>query len=442
MEELRDQLHGQLKQRNEELRTFLAPFQAEKRQMTAEDQQEWDRRNAEMDDLEQRIDTLNKRIGTEKRIDEYQHDREQLFAAGGHEDRELSSNEELEKRFLDWARGKGPGNTPAETGRSAFEIPLKGLEVRRNEATGRNEVIESRSESRTGLLSTPSSAGGATIPQSFRAILYQHLVFNAAVRQTRATVLTTDSGEALLLPKTTAHPADGTIVGEGAVINENDPTFGQGTLNAYKFANLVQVSSELLTDTGVDLLGYLAKAMGRSLGLGAGHKYVTGTGTSEPQGVLTGIGAASGTVVAGGTGTAGVPTYKELESVYDAIIPPYQVNGEWLMSQNAVSKLRGLTDTLGRPLWLAGITGPMPNEIFGHPYYLDPYMPNAGTSATSIVFGDFSPFFIRDVNGLRFERSVDFAFNTDLVTFRAIIRTDSRLLDLTAPLAAYKGGTA
>lgn len=435
MKELRDQLHGQLKQRNEELRTFLEPFQSEKREMSAEDQQEWDRRNAEMDDLEQRIDTLNKRLGTEERIDAFQQDRERIFkAAGDGEHRELDSNEEIEKRFLAFVRG--------ESGEKSFEIPLKGLEVRRNEATGRNEVIEHRSESRTGLLEGTTTAGGYTVPTSFRAILYQHLVQNAAVRQTRATVLTTSSGEALLLPKTTAHPADGTIVSEGAVINENDPTFGQGTLNAYKFANLVQVSNELLTDTGVDLLGYLAKAMGRSLGLGAGHKYVTGTGSSEPQGVLVGIGAASGTVVAGGTGTSGVPTYKELESIYDAIIPPYQVNGEWLMSQNAVSKLRGLTDTLGRPLWVASISGAMPNEIFGHPYFLDPYMPNAGTSATSIVFGDFSPFFIRDVDGLRFERSVDYAFNTDLVTFRAIIRTDSRLLDLTAPLAAYKGGTA
>ena len=29
---------------------------------------------------------------------------------------------------------------------------------------------------------------------------------------------------------------NGTIVTQGALINENDPTFGQGTLNAYKYA--------------------------------------------------------------------------------------------------------------------------------------------------------------------------------------------------------------
>jgi HK97 family phage major capsid protein len=112
------------------------------------------------------------------------------------------------------------------------------------------------------------------------------------------------------------------------------------------------------------------------------------------------------------------------------------------MNQFTVSKLRQLTDTLGRPLWAPSLSADMPNQLLGKPYYIDPAMPSAATSATSIAFGDFAAYFIRDVAGLRFERSVDYAFNTDLNTYRAILRTDGRLLDLTAPLAAYKGGTA
>ena len=36
------------------------------------------------------------------------------------------------------------------------------------------------------------------------------------------------------------------------------------------------------------------------------------------------------------------------------------------------------------------------------------------------------------VNGIRFERSDDYAFNTDLVTFRALLRADAALVDTTA----------
>ena len=69
-------------------------------------------------------------------------------------------------------------------------------------------------------------------------------------------------------------------------------------------------------------------------------------------------------------------------------------------------------------------------------------MPTVATNGTSIAFGDFRPYFIRDVLGVRFERSVDYAFANDLNTYRAILRTDGRLLDLTGAIATYKGGSA
>jgi HK97 family phage major capsid protein len=253
-------------------------------------------------------------------------------------------------------------------------------------------------------------------------------------------VLTTDSGEPMLLPKTTAHPAAGTIVAEGAVINENDPTFGAGTLHAYKYSNLIQITSELESDVGFDLLGYLAKAMGTALGNGSGMHFVTGTGTGQPEGVLVGAGTA--VQVVGGTPAASGASYQELVELYDSVIPPYQVNASWLMSQSALSKIRALTDNQGRPLFQPSLSGETNQVLFGRPIIVDPNMPAAGVGGTSIAFGDFSGYFIRDSGGVRFERSVDYAFNTDVVTYRAILRTDGRLLDKSGAIAVYKGGTA
>jgi hypothetical protein len=42
---------------------------------------------------------------------------------------------------------------------------------------------------------------------------------------------------------------------------------------------------------------------------------------------------------------------------------------------------------------------------------------------------------------MRFERSDDFAFDADLISFRAVMRTDSDVLD-TRSLRVYRGGTA
>lgn len=60
---------------------------------------------------------------------------------------------------------------------------------------------------------------------------------------------------------------------------------------------------------------------------------------------------------------------------------------------------------------------------------IDPSVAAPGANAKSIAFGDFSGYYIRDVGSVRFERSDDFAIGSDLVTFRAVLRTDGDLVD-------------
>ncbi len=318
--------------------------------------------------------------------------------------------------------------------RNTLDVSFAGLE--------RSIGTDGKVEIRSGLSELTSGAGSSLVPYSFRAVLYQHLIQHSAIRQTRATILTTNSGEPLLVPKTTAHPTAGTIVLQAAAIGEADPTFGQGTLNSYKYGNIIQVSNELEQDTGVDLLGYLAKIMGQRLADGSGADFITGAGTTGPQGVLVGNGTLC--QVTGGTAQAGIPTYVELETLFDSVIPAYQANGEWLLSQSTLSKLRQIKDGNSRPLFysgLEGFAGALPNTVFGKPFFVDPYMPTAGTAGTSILFGDFSSYFIRECP-LRIERSIDYAFGNDLITYRAVERCDGRLMDLTGALATYKGGAS
>ena len=54
------------------------------------------------------------------------------------------------------------------------------------------------------------------------------------------------------------------------------------------------------------------------------------------------------------------------------------------------------------------------------------------SDAKSILFGDWSRVVVRVAGGMRFERSDHFAFDTDEVTFRAVLRFDSRLVNTDA----------
>jgi HK97 family phage major capsid protein len=50
-----------------------------------------------------------------------------------------------------------------------------------------------------------------------------------------------------------------------------------------------------------------------------------------------------------------------------------------------------------------------------------------------IAFGDWSSYWIRDVQGLRIERSNDLAFATNQTAFRGLLRTDGNLVDTQGP---------
>lgn len=128
------------------------------------------------------------------------------------------------------------------------------------------------------------------MPSDFVERLWEHAVASSGVRLAGATVIVSDNGRTLPVPKTATYSTAG-IVAEGGTIPESDPVFGQSSLTSYKYSFISQVSRELIEDTTVDLIGFLARDAGVAIGLGSGAHFATGSGTGQPLGV-------------GGTGTA------------------------------------------------------------------------------------------------------------------------------------------
>jgi HK97 family phage major capsid protein len=67
-----------------------------------------------------------------------------------------------------------------------------------------------------------------------------------------------------------------------------------------------------------------------------------------------------------------------------------------------------------------------------YPVYTDPNVASLASNARIVAFGDWNAYYVRQVGGVVIERSDDFAFNTDLVTFRGKTRVDGDTVDLTA----------
>ena len=296
------------------------------------------------------------------------------------------------------------------------------LEKIRAWADGETRAVEFPFEVRD-LSKLSASAGADTVPESFVEELYVSLRENATVLQDGgARVVTTATGEALDFPKVSGF-STGLLEGETDAIAEDDPTFAKVTLNAYKYAVLNQVSHELLADSAVDLQGFLAFNGGSAIGRALGADLITGDGTNKPNGVDE----CSNNVTAVGTN---VITTDELLDVQHTIASPYRDGAVWLMKDATVKLLRKLKDDSNQYLWQPGLTAGSPSTLLGSPVLIDDSVAAPTTGLVPIVYGNLQRgYLVRIAGGVRIDRSDDYAFNTDLVTFRYAIRADGDIID-------------
>lgn len=403
MDPLIETLHERRLRAWEQTKGILAGADAEGRDLSAEESVAFERANADLNALDERLKSL--------------------VAA--------------EQRAADTAAAlEAVAARPAERAAADESADAAALAFFRGETSARS--LEVKPEGRA-LSKLTAGAGGNTVPTNFYDRLSAHMIEVSGILQAGPTVLRTADGAQIQIPKTTSH-STAALVAEAGTIGASDPAFGQVALDAYKYAFLIQVSHELISDTSVDLLGYLSMQAGRALGNAVGAAFVTGTGSSQPQGIVPVASAG----VTGSASVSGAFSADNLIDLYYSVIAPYRNSAScaWMMRDTTLAAVRKLKGSDNNYLWQPGLQAGAPDMLLGKPVVVDPNVAAVALSAKSVVFGDFSQFFVRFVEGIRFERSDDYAFNSDLVTYRAILRADSDLVDTTGAVKVFTGNAA
>jgi len=399
-----------------EARSIIEKGAEENRELTSEEQGTWQRMMEELDSIDGKLEGV---LAAEKRSA----DTDAAFSAIGRRPSDKAGH---------------PANSGGRDVNAEFRAFAKG-EAGRTFTVAPEGPVNYRTLTTGGQGSTTNASG--IVPTDFYDQLIAHLIEVSGVMQAGPTVLNTAGGEALQIPKTTAHSAQsGLTATQGAALPTADPAFTLATLNAYKYGILIQTARELIDDSGVDLLGYLAMQAGRAIGNRFGSDLVSGTGSTMPTGFMNGITAGvTGTT----TGKGGAPQYADLVDLEYSIIAPYRQSRScyWIAADKTIGGFRKIVDNNGRPVWEPSAVLGSPDLLLGKPLVADPFMPALVTGGTPVAFGDFSQYFVRLVGGVRFERSDDYQFGSDLVAFRAIIRGDGTLVDTTGCLKCYKAPT-
>jgi len=243
-------------------------------------------------------------------------------------------------------------------------------------------------------------------------------------------VFNTTSGENLVIPTVTATSSAGSVAAAGT-ISESNPTFSSITLGAEKYGALVQVAQELVTDAGFNISSYIAQQLGTSLGLQANSV------------LTTKLSAAAGSVVTGGTGVSGAASYENLIDLVYGIADGARVlpGLGFQMSKSGIAAARKLKDGAGNYIWTNSAVPGQPATLLGYPVYENPNVAAVGTGTKSVLFGHLPSFKVRVAGGIRVDQSSDFAFSTDTITYRGLIRLDGGLTHATH-IGYFKGGAS
>lgn len=433
---------------------------AEKRDFKADELRDWDKANAD-------YDRLGREIQLEERAEQVR--REQERPAGdrrpGREDhdprerrRRDNTQATAEQRslcFRAWAKsqyGRPLRRREREACRALRFDPRCGeLEVglwpdahrddvkgrlQRSAGDARADVV--RRESRASMSAQLPTAGGYLVsPGTLAASFEMNMLAFGGVRQV-AEELTTQSGEPYLIPVVDDTGNSGVMLGESTSIGTGvNPALRQKRLDAYKFSSTpVLIPSELLDDDNYDLESQLGEMLGIRIGRATAPKYATGTGASEPEGIVTG--STLGKTAAG----AAAILFDELVELEHSVDPAYRSmpGVGWLMHDGVVSYIRRIKDSQNRPLWTngemwnSGMKDGVPDKLLGYPINVCQEMQATVATATkTVLFGQLSKYLIRRVKGMRLFRLVERYRDVDQDGFVAFVREDGKLRNAGTP---------
>ncbi|MGB4064244.1 MAG: phage major capsid protein [Azonexus sp.] len=295
---------------------------------------------------------------------------------------------------------------------------------------GNNVTAEQAVAIRNAMSTTTPAEGGYTVPAEIAAMVIEKLKAFGGMREV-ATILSTESGNALNFPTSDGTGEVGEIVGENAAAAAGDITFGTIALPVFKYSSKkIALPVELIQDSAIDVVGFVVNRLATRIARIQNTHFTVGGGTTVPDGVIP----KSATGKTGTTGQTLTVLYDDLVDLKHSVNRAYRRNARYMMNDLSVAVVSKLKDTTGRPIWTPSITLDAPDMLNGYPVAINDDVAVMAANAKSIVFGDLSQYTIRDVaNSTSIRRFDDSAFALNgQVGFCGWTRSGGNLLDTAA----------
>jgi len=388
------ELRGKRAQLIKDADSIVAAAQAEGRSMTSEERTKFEAIEADARGLKQEIEIIER-------------------------------NAEMKKE-LAGLEGEARAAAPKANAKDAFS---KYLRHGFGALTAEERSMVQKRGTATQVVGT-DSLGGYLVPKEFSNELDVATAFTGEVERL-AKKLNTAGGGLLDYPTLNDTATDAGLIAEASAVTVQDMTFGNAQLSAYNYSSLVKVSQQLLQDSAFNLDSFLVEAMGERIARATNAAFTTGTGSSQPQGIVTG--STAGKTAASATAI----TADEILDLIYSVDASYRNKASFglMAHDNVIAAIRalGLGSANDFPVFIPSMEMGQPDRVFGVPVYVNNDMASSiATGEKTIVAADFSKFVVRNAGGVQMLR-LNERFADELeVGFVSWKRSDSKVLDTRA----------
>jgi len=279
-------------------------------------------------------------------------------------------------------------------------------------------------------VTTSDGLGGYIVPDEWMNELIKTMeAYGGMLEVSR--VIPTSHGRTMYIPTVPFAGGGAAATQKGHLITENtgdtvaDVNFLEKRLDAYVYSSYeILISWELMQDAMFNVPSLILQIGGERNGRIVNEHLTVGTGTGQPNGAVTG--SALGKTAASATAITG----DEIVDLKHSLNRAYRSNARFMMTDLTlayITKLSyGTTDT---SVWSPSFQQGAPDTILGHPYTINDDMADIATGQKTILFGDFSKYWVRQAGYPEIARSDERDMANRRSVFYVFSRYDGELVD-------------
>lgn len=281
-----------------------------------------------------------------------------------------------------------------------------------------------------------AGVGGALVPEDYMAEIVRSMADWGPMNDGSVVrVINTSTGADMPWPTVNDTANKGALIAENTQVTEQAVTYSTKTLGAFKYTTrLILVANELLQDAAFGMDEHLQSLMAERIARITNEHFTTGTGSSQPNGIVTASTAGKETA------SATTLTADELIDLEHSVDPAYRraPTCGFQFNDTTFKVIRKLKDGDGNYLWQAAdIRVGAPSTVLGYRYWINQDMDSFGDSSPAgdnrpVIFGDMSKYVVRFVSALAVRRLVERYADYDQVGYLGFMRADGELLDTAA----------